>query len=102
MKTTLTLSAVVLSLTLAPAAFATGAQEQSPVQRAGAAHGTVTVMHVVTTAPDLATITRSALQGLDLELRATLLNSLRESSLRVLQLVAPAVEKAGGRAITTR
>lgn len=95
MKKTLTLGAVLLSLTLAPTAFANGAQEQSRVQGFATPQGTVTVMHVETTAPNLATIMRTALQGLDNEVRATLLASLRESSLRVLQLAAPMFEEAG-------
>ncbi|MDY6982249.1 MAG: hypothetical protein SV422_04105 [Pseudomonadota bacterium] len=107
MKKTLTLSAVLLSLSLAPAAFANGAQEQSPAQRAANPQGTVTVMHVETTAPSLATITRNALQGLDNDVRATLLTSLRESSLRMLQLAAPLLGEAGvalaeARTITAR
>lgn len=94
MKTRLTLSAVLLSLTLAPAAFANGAQDQAPARPASGTHGTVTVLDVVTTAPDLAAVTRSALKGLDAELRATLLGSLRESTERMLlQFAAPLIEE---------
>lgn len=95
MKKTLTLSAVLLSLALAPAAFANGAQEQSVTQRSSSPQGSVTVMDVETTAPSLATITRTALQGFDNDVRATLLAGLRESSLRMLQFAAPVLEEAG-------
>jgi hypothetical protein len=94
MKTTLTLSAVLLSLTLIPVAFAHGAQEQNAAQATRDARGSVTVLHVAASAPDQATITRSALRGLDVELRAAVLNSLREASVRLLQLAAPVFEEA--------
>jgi hypothetical protein len=94
MKSNLTLSAALLSLSMASAAFANGAQEQGAEHVARDAHGSVSVLHVAATAPGQGAVTRSALRGLDLELRATLLNSLREASVRMLQLAAPVLGDA--------
>lgn len=89
MKTNLTLSAVLFSLTLAPAAFANGAQEQKPAASTPVpAAATATETEAT---GEVTSITRAVLQGLDLELRAELMNSLRESALGLLQVAAPAL-----------
>ena len=95
MKTSLTLSAVLFALTLTPAAFANGAQEQT--REAAATESAASTTPVTeAAAPESATVsvTRSVLERLELDVRQDLIGSLRESALRVLQFAAPALLEA--------
>jgi hypothetical protein len=96
MKTSLTLSTVLFALTLTPAAFANGAQEQTQAVAAAASatpSGSVTVF-TVQQMPQVASVTRRVLEQLDVDVRANLLNSLRAGStvvIEALQIAAPAL-----------
>ena len=100
MKTSLTLSAVLFALTLTPAAFANGAQEQTQQVVAADAptDNTASGTPVADRKPAPATlsITRSALERLELDVREELIGSLRESAMQVLQFAAPALLEAAG------
>jgi hypothetical protein len=106
MKTSLILSTVFCALTLAPAAFATGAQEQtsavtSPAAASIAANTSVTVF-TVQQLPQAISVTRSVLQQLDLDVRADLLQRLRASStfvIEAIEMVAPAVAESASKAL---
>ena len=105
MKTSLILSTVLCALTLTPAAFANGAQEQTPSVAspvAATAASTSVSIFTVQQLPEVASITRAVLEQLDLDVRADLLDGLRASSARViqaLQVVAPAVAESTGKSL---
>ena len=87
MKTTRILSAALFALTLAPAAFANdGAQERTEAVAPAAAVDTSIAIEATN---EVASITRAVLQRLDVELRAELLESLRESALGLLKTATP-------------
>lgn len=96
MKTSLTLSTVLFALTLTPAAFANGAQEQTQAAAAVAAatpSASVTVF-TVQQVPQVAAVTHAVLEQLDVDVRANLLSNLRATSTLVveaLQIAAPAL-----------
>jgi hypothetical protein len=97
MKTSLILSTVLCALTLTPAAFANGAQEQTPAVAVAAARQTSVTVFTVQQLPDAASVTRSALQQLDVDVRANLVRSLRANSVLVveaLRIAAPAIVEA--------
>jgi hypothetical protein len=97
MKTSLTLSTVLFALTLTPAAFANGAQEQTQAVASAVATATPTTSVTVFTVqqmPQAASVTRTVLEQLDVDVRANLLSSLRASSavvVEALQIAAPAL-----------
>lgn len=86
MKTSLTLNAVLFALTLTPAMYATGAQDQT---QEASTPAIATVIDVAR-----APATRSFLERLEIDVRESLIGSLRDSALRVLQLAAPALREA--------
>ena len=97
MKTSLILSTVFCALTLTPAAFANGAQEQTPAVAAAAAPRTSVTVFSVQQLPEAASLTRSALQQLDVDVRANLVSSLRANSVLVVEAIriaAPALVEA--------
>jgi hypothetical protein len=95
MKTSLTLSAVLFALTLTPAAFANGAQEQTQeVAATDTAAASTPVTEANTPAPATLSVTRSILERLEVDVRQDLIGSLRESALLVLQFAAPALLEA--------
>jgi hypothetical protein len=99
MKTSLTLSTVLFALTLSPAAFANGAQEQTPAA-ATAIPGTSVTVFTVQQVPQAASVTRSVLEQLDVDVRANLLDNLRAGSavvVEALQIAAPALVKVASK-----
>lgn len=102
MKTSLTLSTVLFALTLTPAAFANGAQEQTQAvaNAASASPSTSVTVFTVQQVPQAASVTHSVLEQLDVDVRANLLSSLRASSALVveaLQIAAPALVEAASK-----
>ena len=87
MKTSLTLSAVLFALTLTPAMFANGAQDQTPDVNPTAEP---TVIDVTPGS----SVSHSFLERLETDVREGLIGSLRDSALRILQLAAPALREA--------
>jgi hypothetical protein len=97
MKTSLTLSTILFALTLSPAAFANGAQEQtqeSVVENTATSGTSVTVVR----APEAVSVTQSVLERIEADVRQEVLGSLRASKLLVdaLQFAAPALVEATG------
>ena len=106
MKTSLILSTLFCAMTLTPAAFANGAQEQTPaVSRPDAASAnprTSVTVFTVHQLPETASVTRSVLEQLDLDVRADLLSRLRASSALVIEAVqsaVPTVAEAAARSL---
>lgn len=97
MKTSLTLSTVLFALTLSPAAFANGAQEHSPALALAAASSipsTSVTVFTVQQVPQAASVAHVVLEQIDVDVRTSLLNSLRASSslvVEALQVAAPAL-----------
>ncbi len=99
MKTSLTLSTVLFALSLTPAAFANGAQDQTQESATTSTATSSTSVTVASTeAPEATSVTRSVLQQLEIDVRENVLGSLRSSTLlmEALQFAAPALVEATG------
>lgn len=87
MKNKLTLSAIVFAASLAPAVYASDAEQAvDGTHKPAAASGTVLDFSPIQAA---SAISRKVLDAIDIELRAELLDSIRESTLSLLQAVTP-------------
>jgi hypothetical protein len=93
MKTRLTLSALLISTMLAPAAFANPAALAKADAEANTAPSPAAV--VTSTSKEANDVNRTVMQRLDLDVRQEVLGSLRSGLAEVLQLAAPILVEVG-------